>query len=147
MLLKTSKGKKVTYSLICVLCFRAFSWLRLSSFGAFCAKSFRKKEFKTALITSFILLLNLSYYKHEFFLIAIFFNYHNLFQLPESFSIITIFFNLLWQLVTLSLWKQVNVQIHHVTCIFYRQSMTKVFCQFHQFLIYAFYFEFFSFCV
>ena len=35
------------------------------------AKSFcenkKKKEFKTALITSFTLLLNLSYYKHELF--------------------------------------------------------------------------------
>ena len=73
------------------------------------AKSFRKKqnkEFITALITSFILLLNLSYYKHEFFnhynlfqslqsfsINAVFFNYHNLFQLSQSFSIITIFFN------------------------------------------------------
>ena len=85
MRLKTSKGKKVTYSLICVLCFCAFSWLRLCSFGAFCAKSFRKKEFKTVLTTSFILLLNLSYYKHEFFLITIFFNCQNLFQLSQSF--------------------------------------------------------------
>ena len=60
------------------------------------AKSFRKKqnkEFITALITSFILLLNLSYYKHEFF------DHDNLFQslqffsLFQSFSIITICFN------------------------------------------------------
>ena len=51
------------------------------------AKSFCKKEFKTASITSFILLLNLSYYKHEFF------NHYNLFQSLQSFSIITIFFN------------------------------------------------------
>ena len=73
------------------------------------AKSFRKKiikGLKLPLITSFILLLNLSYYKHEFFnhynlfqslqsfsIIAVFFNYHNLFQLSQSFSIITIFFN------------------------------------------------------
>ena len=41
----------------------------------------------SALITSFILLLNLSYYKHEFFI------HYNLFQLSQSFSIITIFFN------------------------------------------------------
>ena len=60
------------------------------------AKSFRKKiikGLKLPLITSFILLLNLSYYKHEFF------NHYNLFQSlqsfqsSQSFSIITIFFN------------------------------------------------------
>ena len=45
-------------------------------------KSYHKKKikkFKTDLITSFILLLNLSY--------------HNLFQLSQTISIITIFFN------------------------------------------------------
>ena len=53
------------------------------------AKSFCKKnkEFKTALITSFILLLNSSYCKHEFF------KHYNFFQSLQSFSIITIFFN------------------------------------------------------
>ena len=54
------------------------------------AKSFRKKknkEFKTdefkTLITSFILLLNLSYYKH------VFFNHYDLFQSLQSFAIIS----------------------------------------------------------
>ena len=61
------------------------------------AKSFRKK-FKTALITSFILLLNSSYYKHEFFnhyslFITNFFKSHNFFQLSQFFSHRTIFFN------------------------------------------------------
>ena len=70
------------------------------------------KRFKTALITSFTLLLNSSYYKHEIFnlnffqlsqsfsIITIFFNYHNLFEslynlfeLSQTFSIIKIFFN------------------------------------------------------
>ena len=100
------------------LCFSylcAFSWLRLRTFvliarvKSFCKKK-KQKRFKTALMTSFTLLLNLFYYKHEFFLITIFFNfftiffnyhnllyynffYHNLFQLLHSFSIITIFFN------------------------------------------------------
>ena len=57
---------------------------------SFCKKN---KKFKTALITSFTLLLNSSYYKHEYFsIITIFFSYHNLFQLSQSFSVITIFF-------------------------------------------------------
>ena len=73
------------------------------------AKSFCKKqiEFKTALITSFKLLLKLSFYKHEFFnqsfpiitiffiiifLVTIFFNYYNPFQSSQSLSIIIIFF-------------------------------------------------------
>ena len=64
-----------------LVAFRTFAWLRFcafsafggafGAFGAFCA-------LKTALITSFISLLNLSYYKREFFLITIFFNYRNL---------------------------------------------------------------------
>ena len=71
-----------------------------------CAKSFCKKskKFKTALITSFSLLLNSSYCKNEFFnhynlFITIYFNYHNFSQLSQFFqlqqfsSIITIFFN------------------------------------------------------
>ena len=59
------------------------------------------RKFKTVLITSFILLLNMSYHKALLFLIIInFFNYHNffnnpsLFQLSWSFSIIKIFCNL-----------------------------------------------------
>ena len=59
------------------------------------AKSFRKKKikkFKTALITSFILLLNFQL-SQSFSIIKIFFNYYNLFQLSQSFSIIMIFFN------------------------------------------------------
>ena len=72
------------------------------------AKSFllKKIEFKTALRTSIILLLNSYYYKHEFFnhynlfqslqsfsITTILFSYYNLFQLSQSFSIFTIFFN------------------------------------------------------
>ena len=59
------------------------------------AKCFRKKKikkFKTALITSFILLLNFQL-SQSFSIIKIFFNYYNLFQLSQSFSIIMIFFN------------------------------------------------------
>ena len=70
----------------------------------------KKKRFKTSLITSFILLLNLSYCKYEFSIITIFsvitiffnynnflnynnfFNYHSCFQLSQCFSIITISF-------------------------------------------------------
>ena len=77
--------------LVLLAAFSAF-WCLLVLFVR--VKSFRKKnkiiknkKFKTALITSFILLLNLSYYKHEFF------NHYNLFQLSQSFSIITILFN------------------------------------------------------
>ena len=83
----------------CVLCFWCFCCVQ----NLFVKKN---KGFKTALITSFILLLNLSCYKHEFFnnynlfqslhsfwITTIFFNYHNPFQLWQTFSIITIFFN------------------------------------------------------
>ena len=119
MCLKTSKGKKVTYSLICVsVLFPG----RLCAFWCFwCVQNIfvkKHKEFKTALLTSFTLLLKLSYYKQEFF-ITIFFNY-------QSFSIITIFFNyhnLFWSLY--------NSQLDHLTRIFCRQNMTMIFCQFH----------------
>ena len=61
MLIKTSKGKKVNYSLICV-------FVLLVLFVLFVllvhAKYKKNKEFKTALITSFMLLLNSSYNKH-----------------------------------------------------------------------------------
>ena len=60
MRIKTSKGKKVTYSFICILHFRMVaSWRFWCLLRLFCIKSFRKKnkEFKTALITSFTLLL------------------------------------------------------------------------------------------
>ena len=89
------------FCLVASLCFLCFLVL-LVQVKSFCKKS---KEFKTALMTSFTLLLNLSYYKHEFLnhnpfqlsqsfsIITIFFNHHNLFQLSQSFSIITIFFN------------------------------------------------------
>ena len=91
MLLKTSKGKIVTCSLISVLCFclgvfMPFGALVLLVRGkSFCKKKKNNnKEFKTALITSFTLLLKLSYYKYKFF-------NHNPFQLSQSVSIITIF--------------------------------------------------------
>ena len=113
--------KRIFYfcSLICVLCFCFVVFLYfLVLFGTFwclvfflcffvLVKSYHKKnkKFKTDLITSFILLLNLSYHNlfqlsQSFSIITIFFNYHNLFQSLQSFfqslqsfSIITIFFN------------------------------------------------------
>ena len=85
------------FCLVAFLCFLVF-FDAFCTFGAFCAfwcflvllvraKSFckKKKRFKTSLITSFILLLNLSYCKYEFSIITIFsiitmfFYYHNLF--------------------------------------------------------------------
>ena len=70
----------------------------------FCKKNKINKEFKTALTTSFILLLNSSYYNfyydyYDFFksqsfsIITIFFSYHNTFEWLQYFSIITILFN------------------------------------------------------
>ena len=50
------------FLLICFWCFCCFWWVQ-SLFVRI-----KNKGFKTALITSFILLLNLSYYKHEFFI-------------------------------------------------------------------------------
>ena len=86
---------------VCLFAFCAFAWLCFCAFSAFCTfgaflyfwcvqNVFVKKnikKFKTTLITSFILLLNLSFCKHEFF------NHYNLLQLSQSFLIITIFFN------------------------------------------------------
>ena len=98
MRLKTSKGKKVTYSRICFfVLFMLFVLLLGCIFVPFVlfvrVKSFcKKKRFETALMTSFTLLLYSCYYEHNFFLILTFFNYHNLFQLLQSFSIIAIFF-------------------------------------------------------
>ena len=77
------------FCLVVSLCFLCFLVL-LVQLKSFCKKN---KKFKTALMTSFTLPLNLSYYKHEFFLITILFNYHNSVQLSQSFSIISIFFN------------------------------------------------------
>ena len=92
------------FSLICVLhfCLVAFCdfWCFLCVQNLFVKTKKSKKNFKTALITSFILLLNLSHCKHKFlnhynFFITIFFNYHNLFIIIyfNFFSIIAIFFN------------------------------------------------------
>ena len=62
MLLKISKGKIITYSLICILCFFPECLCAFQCFWCFqcflCMQNlFVKKKFKTALITSFILLL------------------------------------------------------------------------------------------
>ena len=82
MPIKTSKGKHITYSLIRVfvlLCFLCFLCMQ---------NRFVKqiKTFEIALMTSFTLLLNSSYYSHDFFsIITIFFNYHIFFQLLQSF--------------------------------------------------------------
>ena len=119
-------------------------------------KSFRKKkkEFKTALITSFTLLPTSSYYKHEFVLITVFFNYHNL--LYYNLFYYNIFYhNLFYRNIfespyNLRHYLYVNkptYEFHHLRHIFYCQNMTKIFCQFHKLLICVFYFEFFSFCV
>ena len=60
----------------------------------------KKKEFKTALIPSFILLLKFIllqariFKSQSFSIITIFFNHYNLFQSLQSFSIITTFFQL-----------------------------------------------------
>ena len=120
MCLKTHlRGKSHLFAYLC-LC--AFAWASLCLLR-FCLvvccvlcrwNLFVKKikRFKTALMTSFTLLLNLSYYKHEFLnhipfqlsqsfsIITIFFNHHNLFQLSQSFSIITIFFNFFFFITT-----------------------------------------------
>ena len=58
---------------------------------SFC-KKIKNKKFKTALITSFILLLNFQS-SQSFLIITILFNHHSLFQSLQFFSIITIFFN------------------------------------------------------
>ena len=118
-------------------------------------KSFHKKknkEFKTVLITSFTLLLNSYYYKNEFFLshslsiiqsfsmITIFFSYQNLFQLLQLFKIITVFFNyhssfnyhnLFESLYNLWHYLYENkpaYEFYHLTHIFNRQNMAKIFC-------------------
>ena len=120
----------------------------------------KNKEFKTALITSFILLLNFIplrawiFESQYFLIIKILFNYHHLFQLSWSFLIITIFFITIFFITIFSnLFRTCDTifmkihKFHHLTHIFYRQNITKIFCQFHMFLIYDFHFEFFLFCV
>ena len=79
----------------------------------------------------------------SFSIIIILFNYHNPFQLSRPFLIITIFFNLFTACDTIFV--KIGQPIHHLTRIFYRQNMTKILWQFPKFLIYAFFFEFFSF--
>ena len=92
-----------------------------------------------------------------------FFNYHIFFQLWQFLSIITIFFNchslfdhsLFYHKLFQSLYNlwyyfhenKPTYKFHHLKRIFYCQSITKIFCQLHKFLIYAFYYKFFSFCV
>ena len=125
-------------------------------------------------ITSFILLLNLSCHKHEFFnhynlfqslqsfsitrsfsIITIFLNYQNLFWLSWPFSIIMTFFNyrdllyynFFYHNFIYLYENKPTYDFHHLTLISCRQNMTKMFCQFLLFPIYTFYCEFFSFCV
>ena len=103
-------------------------------------------------ITIFLNNHNLFQSSQSFSIITIFFNYHHLFQLSPSFSTITIFFNHHNLLESLQLWhyfyeNEPVYKFHHLTCIFYGQNMRKIFCQYHMFLIYAFCFEFISFCV
>ena len=92
-------------SLICLFAFCSFAWVSLCLLVLLVllvrAKSFHKKNkgIKTALITSFILLLKFillqawTFLSQSFSMITVFFNYHNLFQLSQSFSITIIFFN------------------------------------------------------
>ena len=74
--LQANKNKICAYkymrrkkSLICLFAFLFFCLVTSLCYCTFCCvwNLYEKKMFKTALITSFILLLNLSYYKHEFF--------------------------------------------------------------------------------
>ena len=67
----------------------------------------------------------------SFSIITIFFSYHNLFQVSQYFSIITIFFNH-HNLFYYNLWcylyeNKPEYKLHHLTHVFYRQSMTKIF--------------------
>ena len=104
---------KHIFSFCSLVALCAFAWLRFCAFYAFGAfgacEIFSKKNnkgFKTSLITSFIIIdkfaiihnyyilhnliyitTKFTYHKHEFF------NHYNLFQLLQSFSIITIFLN------------------------------------------------------
>ena len=99
MRIKTPKGEKVTDLLICVLCFCLVAFLCFWCFWCFqcfwyfwcfwCVQSLflKKKEFKTALITAFTLLLKI------YLITSLNFFNHNLFQSSQSFSVITIFFN------------------------------------------------------
>ena len=126
-----------------------------SAFGAFwrfwCflvrAKSFckRNKEFKTALITSFILLLNFGL-SHSFSIITTLFNHYNPYQLSQSFLFIITFFNyydlrsynLFYHNLFSSLYNlwhylyenKPRYKFHHLKRIFYRQNITKIFYQF-----------------
>ena len=108
-------------------------------------KSFCKKGLKLSLMTSFVLLLyyhNLFLSSQSFSIITIIFYYDNLFPLSQYLSMITILFDYHYLYEN-----KLKYEFHHLTHIFYRQNMTKIFCQFHKFLIYVFYFEFFSFFV
>ena len=89
--------------------------------------------------TEFILLLTWSLF--TIFFITISFNLF--FFITIFFNLFTIFLNLFTTCNTIFM----KISQRMNSYIFYRQNMTKIFCQFHKFLIYAFYFEFFSFCV
>ena len=114
MRIKTPKREKVIYLVICVLRFCVVAFLCFWCFWCFqcfwCEQRLflKSKEFKTALITSFTLLLKIylitsrNLFSHNLFqlsqsfsiikvfliiifLITIFFNHHNLFQSSQSF--------------------------------------------------------------
>ena len=80
----------------CFLCFWCLFVFFVAFFVLFCAcKIFSEKnnkKLKTALMTSFILLLNFQL-SQSFSIVTILFNYYNPFQLSQFFSIIPIFFN------------------------------------------------------
>ena len=112
---KHLRGKQSLIRLFSFLCFCLSVFVPFSAFSAFCAfcvceifSSKKNKKFTTALITSFILLLNFQL-SQSFSMITICFN-HNPFQLSQSFSIITIFFNLFTTCDTIFR-KQANVRI------------------------------------
>ena len=94
--LKNIWGEKSPSFAYLLLWFCSFAGLCLCAFGAFCAKSFRKKEFKTALIASFMLLLVWFYQTVVKFVCFIFtFFFGNYFQ-QIFFCILQIIVNIIY---------------------------------------------------
>ena len=91
-----------------------------------------------------IITIFLSDYNTKYKLLQDFLNYQNTSKSPQYFWMITIiilFFNSWHYLYENSS----EYKLHHLIRFFYCQNMRKIFWQFHKFLIYVFYFNFFSF--
>ena len=150
MHLKISNGKKSLSPLFYFCAFCVFSvFCTFGAFGTciiFFVKKNNNKEFKTVLTTSFLLLLNFQL-SQPFSIITILFNYHNPFKLSKSFSVITIFFNIFTTCDTILMKINQRTNSNHLTHIVYHQNMTRIFCQCHKFLIYAFCFVIFILCL